>query len=180
MVSTPYPKDGNQYLLIFSLGDRHIMIAEASRNSTIGEIKSMISAKEGIPVNQMILTQAGNRLQDDKPLSTYPVAIPNAEPVILFIEDSAGFPMSQLDAPYEGVMMESVGVGSGDSDVEVSLSDGPESFDEEAPSLDDSRHEVRAGAVYDEEDEEDGMASHVDVVQKLIAKWTTVYDDAED
>ena len=145
-------------MLTLLSGDKEIIVADARDSSTIGQIKAMISAKEGIPLDRMALEYAGSRLQNDQPLSAY--RVPPAEYLNVIVDDSDESGEPRPSSEHE--------------DPEDADASGEDTAAPEA-----SHMIVPAEAADNGVAAEEGVASRADVVKELMAKWTTVYDGME-
>ena len=171
------------------IGSREIVVAQANPDCTIGKIKSLISAQEGIQIERMTIVYAGNELRDDMPLSSYNVR--SGEPINLVVSGSdhgfranertstaartglgrAGFDnIDDADDDLDADALEEYGTQDDEEDHDLyGADDDVDSLRAYRPG-DDSRSEGNEAGL------EDATEAAPNVVKELMAKWTTVYD----
>ena len=163
------------------IGSRKLVVAPPSLEHTIGEIKDLISDQQGIPVEQMRLLYAGNELPDNIQLSSQ--NLQSGEPLHLVL-GSGSLDDPVLPGAYPVDNRRAASEGSDDS-----LRDHKPDRLANLYNLDDDEELIRKPisrrAYLDSEEDNDegdgdeaGDTAEADpnVVQELLAKWTTVYN----
>ena len=100
MLSSYLHRCSREIALKRDIGNRELVVGGAEPQFTIGQIKSLISTQQVIPVEEMKLFHAGNELQDNIPLSLQNVPI--GDPLHLVLRSSGLGVLSHQVSYYGG------------------------------------------------------------------------------